>query len=134
MMAVAVLATVLSLSSKPTQEESEGIVLLGSTSGTFAIKGNVSGLYPGQVTKLALRLVNPNGFAIKVTSVAVKVRSASAACSYTNVSVAKFAGSLKVRPHSSRRLYLALTMRRSAPDACQGKSFPLAYRGTAVKA
>jgi hypothetical protein len=115
-------------------DDLQGIVLMSSTSGAFAIKGQVSSLYPGQVTTLPLTLVNPNGFAIKVRSVSVKVGSASTACTYANVSVAKFAGSLAVGPHSSRRLSLALTMSRAAPNACQGARFSLSYRGTAVRA
>jgi hypothetical protein len=135
--ALVVLAALTSLPSalqKPKPEALPGIVFTSSKTGAFTVKGQVSGLYPGRVTKLPLKLVNRNGFAIKVTSVAVKVGSASAACTYANVSVTKFAGALKVGPNSSRRLSLRITMRRSAPDGCQGAKFPLFYRGTAVKA
>jgi hypothetical protein len=132
--AVFVLATSLAADLERSQERAQDLVLTGSTSGTFRVKGQVSGLYPGRVTTLPLTVVNPNRFAIKVTSLAAKPGNASTRCTYMNLTVSRFSGALRVRANSSRRLELTIAMRRAAPNACRGGNFPLTYHGTAVKA
>jgi hypothetical protein len=131
---VLTLATNVPGALEPRRERAQDLVLTGSTSGTFRVKGQVSGLYPGKATTLRLTVVNPNAFAINVTWLAAKVGNASTRCTYKNIAVSRFSGSLRVRAKRSRRLSLTIAMRRSAPNACKGAKFPLTYHGTAVKA
>lgn len=107
-------------------------VLTSSRSGSFTIKGNVLGLYPGGTARLTLTITSKNGFPIKVKSVRVKVGNA-AGCPRTNLVVKHFRGSLRVPAKAKRRLQLSVSMRRTAPDACMGARFPLRYTGKAVK-
>jgi hypothetical protein len=107
-------------------------VLTSSQGGTFAIRGHIVGLYPGRQARLRLTVTNRNPFAIRVTSIRVKV-SGVPGCAAANVRVTSFQGSLRVSPMRTRRLRRPITMSASAPDACMGARFKLTYTGRAVK-
>lgn len=107
-------------------------VLTSSQGGAFAIRGHVVGLYPGRQARLRLKITNRNSFAIRVTSIRVKVGSAPG-CAAANLRVTAFRGSLRVSPMRTRRLRRPISMSASAPDACMGARFKLTYTGTAVK-
>ena len=107
-------------------------VLTSSRKGSFTIKGNVLGLYPGRTAPLTLTVRNKNSFAIKVKSIRVKVGNAPN-CPRSNLVVKNFRGSLRVAAKRKRLLQLPIGMRSTAPDACMGARFPLRYAGKAVK-
>jgi hypothetical protein len=103
---------------------------------TFSLKGTAAGLFPGASRPLRVSVVNPYRFAIKVTSLGVRVTPdlARRACppgSYIRVS--KLARSLRVPRRSSRRTSLRIRMLYGAPKACRGATFPLRLSATARK-
>jgi hypothetical protein len=99
----------------------------------FKISGSVKGLYPGVVGTLKLKVVNPNGFAIVVRQIKASV-SPVAGCPKGMVKVKSFKGKRRISGHRSAKVKLKISMKASAPDACQGGKFGLTYRGKAVKA
>ena len=132
LLGVALLAA-LAIATAHAATDPGGAVLTSSTTGRFAIKGNVAGLYPGGTRRLIVTVSNRNGFPIRVTSIRVKVGSA-AGCPATSVFVKAFRGKLRVGAKWKRRLFLPVTMRASAPPACMGARLKLTYSGKAVKA
>jgi hypothetical protein len=101
---------------------------------SFAVSGTVTGLYPGSTLALALTLTNRNNFPITVNSVSIAVAGASATCPASNLTGGALSAPVRVAANSSSVGTLPITMARSAPDACQGATFPLAYTAEGVKA
>jgi hypothetical protein len=99
----------------------------------FSISGHAAGLVPGTHGHLRLKVHNRHRFKIRVTSIKTRVGNASATCPASNLSVRRFRGHQKVRGRHSRRFRVRIAMAASAPNACQGVTFPLAYKGRAVK-
>ena len=99
--------------------------------GQFTIRGRVSHLYPGESTRLVLTVTDPFAFPITVTSLTTTVGNASAPCVAANLHVGGFSGALRVAAGRSRTVGVQVTLRRSTPDACQGRTFPLTYHGLA---
>ena len=98
----------------------------------FKITGQLSGLYPGQKTTLRVRVTNNNGHTpIKITRIAAKVRSANAACPASTLKITPYKGKKRLNGHASATLSLPAQLSASAPDACQGNRFQLAYKGKA---
>jgi hypothetical protein len=102
--------------------------------GSFAIAGDIGGLYPGASRQLVLVVSNPQHFSIVVTSIQTVVGNASTSCSGSFLSVGTFAGQLQVPGNGHASVTVAVTLSHAAPDACQGAVFPLTYHGSAVKA
>jgi hypothetical protein len=113
----------------------------------FVISGNVDGLFPGGSATLPLRIHNPLSTSIRVDTLTLIAGAANAGCAPANL-----AAGLGLEPLNN--LYtitlspplvipkgktvdgpqLPLTLRTSAPDACQNATFPLVYGGTALGA
>jgi hypothetical protein len=106
-------------------------VRLARTPARFSISGHVDGLLPGQREHLPLRIRNPWSWTIRVKSVTVQIGSSGRPCPVGNVEIHGFKGSFAVRPRSTRTLMLAARIRRGAPEACEGATFALTFRGTA---
>lgn len=92
------------------------------------IRGHVSGLYPGAVKRIRLRLHNNSPRVRVVTRIRARVKSTAGGCP---------AGNLRVRPKKVRRRLPAhgrakvrypIRMVADATGACQGKRFRLHYR------
>jgi hypothetical protein len=98
---------------------------------TFSISGHVDDLAPGARSTLRLVIRNPWRRGIHVRAVTVRVDPSGRPCPVTTVRIARFRGDFFVRARSSRRLQLAARLRRSAPAACAGAVFPLAFSGRA---
>jgi hypothetical protein len=114
------------------------IVATASTAGKragepFRISGSVAGLYPGSRLPLRLTLTNPNRHGIRVTSLDVGVRAAGRACRGSNLTVSKLEKPRWVRRRDSRVVMLWATLAESAPAACRGARFELAFSGRAVR-
>jgi len=101
---------------------------------SFTISGAVGGLYPGLTTLLRVQVTNREQFAIVVTSVVTTVEDAAPACPATYLSVAPFAGTVRVAVGASAPVELTVTLRRAAPRGCEGATFPLLYHGDARRA
>lgn len=106
----------------------------GASSSAFSIAGNTGGLFPGLTVNMTLTVNNREHFAIDVTSITSMVSNGSSLCPAANVSVGAFSGNMVVAAGGTATTAVPVTMAYSAPDPCQGLTFPFAYRGQAVKA
>lgn len=112
---------------------SRSAMVRGERSGraAFTIAGSVHGLYPGATVRLTLAVANRLRSAIVVTSITTTVVSRTAGCAAGSLTVAAFAGHLTVHARRSAHLNVTARLRHATPNACQGVSFPLRYRGLA---
>jgi hypothetical protein len=99
----------------------------------FSISGHTAGVVPGAHGRLRLQVHNRHRFKIRVTSIKTRVGNASAICPASNLSVRRFRGHKKVRARHARSFRVRIAMAASAPNACQGATFPLTYKGRAVR-
>jgi len=100
----------------------------------FHIRGRVSGLYPGKAGTMSLKIRNSYRFPISVRQVASRVGSPAVGCPGRSVTIRPWRGRLLVPAHGRRRIAVRVRMRPSAPSACIGARYPIAYSGRAVKA
>ena len=117
-----------------TSGASDGAPVTAAATPAFTIHGSVSALYPGAAKHLTLVVTNNESFAIVVTSISTTVADASPTCVHTYFSVAAFSGALRVAAKHSASVKVTVTLKHSAPNACQGARFPLRYIGTAGRA
>jgi hypothetical protein len=100
----------------------------------FGIAGSVGGLYPGRAEPLVLKVTNPYPFAIVVTSLATTVGAAGVGCGGGYLAVPAFSGQMTVLGSGSAHVSVTVKLAHSAPNACQGRVFPLKFSGVARKA
>lgn len=105
-----------------------------AASPVFHIRGHVSGLYPGKVSTMNLKLWNSYRFPICVRRVVARAPSPAAGCPGGTVVVRPWRGRLNVPARSRRRITVRVKMRARAPSACIGARYSIAYGGKAVKA
>ena len=91
------------------------------------ITGHVTGMYPGRVATVKVRLKNPGSVAVVAKKVSATVGDAGPGCDAANLVVQRARKVLRIRPHGRAKVTLQATMLPSAPDACQGLSFPLSF-------
>ena len=97
----------------------------------LALSGHVAGLLPGQRARLTIAVRNRLRRAVHLRSVTTAVRTAARGCAGRNLAVARYVGRLRIGPGRRARVTVSVRMRRDSPDACQGKVFPLVFRGRA---
>ena len=97
----------------------------------LALSGHVAGLQPGQRARMTIRVKNRLRRTIHLRSVKTTVRAAARGCSGTNLVVAAYRGRLRIRPGRWARVSVSVRMRADSPSACQGKVFPLTFKGQA---
>jgi hypothetical protein len=103
----------------------------------LVLKGHVTNLWPGATRKMRLSVKSPYPYKVLVRSIRVKVRSGKGpigTCPASAISVKKWRGKLKIKPHGVKRVVLVVTMKRTAPDSCQGALIPLAFSAVGVPA
>jgi hypothetical protein len=101
--------------------------------GSIPIAGRVRGLVPGVPRTLRLVIRNPYGFPIVMRSIAVIVGDASRRCSRRDVVSPGLTEPLRVPASSRIAVRVPIKLRRATVDACQGVSYPLTFRGRAVR-
>lgn len=106
----------------------------GPSTGAFELTGSVDGLYPGANLALPVRVENPARFAVRLLTLEVRVADAGPGCPASTISVGPYPGGVQVPARGEVVVDLPVTMIPGAPDACQGATFALTYRGTAEKA
>jgi hypothetical protein len=89
-------------------------------------------MYPGRHARLRVTVLNPSPVAVTMTSVQTAIGDAASGCKGSNLVVRRFHGSRIIPAHGSGRVRLRVRMRRRAPDACQGVTFPLLFTGQGV--
>ncbi len=97
----------------------------------LALSGHVAGLLPGQQTRMTIHVKNRLHRVIHLRSIRTTVRAAASGCSGTNLVVAAYRGRLRIRAGGWSRVFVSVRMRRDSPNACQGKTFPLTFKGQA---
>ena len=100
----------------------------------FVVSGQVEDLRPGGSRPMVLTVRNPNSVGIRVTSLTMRAGNASTACQTSSLTLPQWTGSLVVPKNGTGTLTVQVSLKPSAPDACQGAQWPLTYGGTAVKA
>jgi hypothetical protein len=100
--------------------------------GGFVIAGEVDGLFPGAETTLDARLTNPHPFPIRVISTSAIVLDASPGCPASMLQIGDSQMTVVVPAGGTGTVPLHVRMSRSAPDECQGATWPLEFTGTAV--
>jgi hypothetical protein len=97
---------------------------------TFTLHAAVSGLYPNATMTASVTVDNPDSRVLRVMAAEVVVADASATCTAANLSAQPFTGSVRIPAHGAGAVPITLHMAASAPDACQGATFPLTLRAT----
>lgn len=100
---------------------------------TFTITGTVDGLYPGGSRTLELVVTNPAPFAVVVGELSVDVDDAGPDCLESQLTVPPLVEPVTVPASGTATVRLPATLGETAPDACQGATFPLTYQGTASR-
>jgi hypothetical protein len=106
-------------------------ISLAKTQGSFYLSGDVVGLYPGVRMPLTISVTNPNPFPIIVEWISVKPRKANAGCVAKVLRAIGWSTPILVTAGGNRQVTTYVHMRLRAPDACQGATFPLIYKGWA---
>jgi hypothetical protein len=97
----------------------------------LALSGHVAGLLPGQRARMTIHVKNRLHRAIHLRSVKTTVRTAARGCSGKNLVVAAYRGRLRIRAGGWSRVLVSVRMRADSPNACQGRVFPLTFKGQA---
>lgn len=97
----------------------------------LALSGHVAGLLPGQRARLTIHVTNRLRRVIHLRSIETTVRAAARGCSGKNLVVSAYHGRLRMRPGGRSRVTVSVRMRAESPNACQGKVFPLTFKGQA---
>ncbi len=96
----------------------------------FVLSADLSGLYPNVDADFPVSVTNPADFAIAVQSASVAIGDANPSCTATYLTARSFSGDVVVPAHGSATFPIHLHMAGSAPDACQGATFPLTFTAT----
>ncbi|HET6830008.1 MAG TPA: hypothetical protein VFH44_01540 [Solirubrobacterales bacterium] len=125
---ISTLALLLASAGLVAADQSGSVKSDGARQAAIAIRGHVTGLYPGASKWLRLRLHNRSRRDLLVTSVRARVLDPGDDCP---------ARTLQTRPRKLRRLVPGRTsariryrvgMIKRAAKSCQGERFPLRYR------
>jgi hypothetical protein len=95
----------------------------------FSIKGRSAGLIPGIPEDLVISIRNPYSFAIVVHGVEV----VSDNCRAANLSSPGITDDVRVKPESTLKVTVPITLRSKAARGCAGASFPLSFDATATR-
>jgi hypothetical protein len=106
-------------------------ISLARATGGFQVSGDVAGLYPGIRVPLVVSITNPNPFPIVVHWISVKRQRANAECGAKFLRVTGWSTPILVGAGTTRQVTAHVHMRLRAPNACQGATFPLIYKGKA---
>lgn len=96
----------------------------------FTLSADFVGLYPDADVDIPVTVHNPQTYPIAVQSASVTIGDASPTCTNANVTAQSFSGDVHVPAGDDATFPLRMHMLASAPDACQGASFPLTFTAT----
>jgi hypothetical protein len=92
------------------------------------VTGRARGLYPGKTGKVRVNVRNLDPFAIRVLRVSARVGDAAPGCPRSVLNVRALRTRLRIRPGGRIKTWLTIKMLPTAPDACQGATFPITFR------
>jgi hypothetical protein len=93
----------------------------------FTLGASVDGLYPNANLEAPVTVHNPLDYPIAVHAAEVVVGDASAECPASNLVAGSFAGDVVIAAGGTAAIPIRLQMVSSAPNACQGVTFPLTF-------
>lgn len=108
----------------------------------FTMSGSVTGLKPGSASHIPVLISNPNKQPVTILRVTATVANASANCPAANLTVGSYDSSAPaalnytVPGNGTVTLPLRVELVSSSgnQDGCKGKTFPIAFDGTAQQA
>jgi len=100
----------------------------------FPISGSITDLVPGQERTLLVQLTNPNPFTVSVNAISVRATAATAGCSVANLSIQPLPAPVLVDGSASGAAGIPIELIATAPDTCQGATFPLTFSAEVTKA
>jgi len=125
--AAAVLLALLSSGARAERGDPDPVTPARRTSARFALRGGVQGLYPGAHARMTVVVRNRTNEPLELHRVSTRVADAAPGCPAGSLVVRRFRGDRIVPARGSVRVRVRVRLRRSAPDACQGVRFPLAF-------
>ena len=96
----------------------------------FNLSVSFVGLYPTADLDVPVTVHNPQSYALAVRTATVVVGDANPRCTRASVRAQSFAGDVTVPAGGSSTIPVRMHMLASAPDACQGATFPLTFTAT----
>jgi hypothetical protein len=99
----------------------------------LVVRGSVDGLYPGARRRLVVVVRNRLPMRLRIVGLRVRVGDAGRACRARNLHIGLLRTHASVAARGVVKVRLRATLRRSAPDSCQGARFPLRFQVTAVR-
>ncbi len=93
----------------------------------FTLSASVDGLFPRADIEAPVTVHNPLPYAIAVHTADVIVGSASSSCPATNLTAQSFVGDVTIPRGGTAAVTIRMQMPASAPNACQGATFPLTF-------
>ncbi len=106
----------------------------GAAEPQFTLTVDYRGLYPGADVDVPVTVANRQSYPIVVRTATTSVGDAGPACTRANVTVTTFTGDVRVPAHGTAVVPLHFRMLASAPDTCQGATFPLSFRAEGAPA
>lgn len=100
---------------------------------TVSQSGTVAGLYPGSTASVSVVVKNPSRKPVRLQTVSATAK-ALPGCPASMLQVRTVRSKKVLKPRKSVTVVLPAQLARSAPDACQGKTFRLALRATGAQA
>ena len=93
----------------------------------FTLTTSYTGLYPNADASVPVTVHNPADYELAVHTADVRVGDAGPACPATNLEAFSYSGDVVAPPHGDATIPIRMHMPSSAPDACQGATFPLSF-------
>ena len=93
----------------------------------FTLTTDYTGLYPNADVSVPVTVHNPEAYRLAVHTADVRVGDASPACSAANLEASSYSGDVIAPAHGDTTIPIRMHMLASAPDACQGATFPLSF-------
>lgn len=96
----------------------------------FTLTTNYTGLYPDADVSVPVTVHNPLKYDLAVHTAEVHVGDASPTCTAANLEAASYSGDVVAPADGDTTIPIRMHMLASAPDACQGATFPLSFTAT----
>jgi hypothetical protein len=96
----------------------------------FTLTTSYTGLYPNADASVPVTVHNPAAYDLAIHTAAVRVGDASPGCPATNLEAFSYSGDVVAPSHQDATITIRMHMLASAPDTCQGATFPLSFTGT----
>jgi LPXTG-motif cell wall-anchored protein len=99
----------------------------GAADTQFTLTTNYTGLFPDADVTVPVTVHNPMAYDLAVHTADVQVGNASTGCAAGYLEASSFSGDVVAPAHGDATVPIRMHMLASAPDACQGATFPLSF-------